>query len=115
MIFFILMPVVLSFLLLAAHFYRAGELVLVGISLSFMALPLARRTWVPRLLQAGLVLGAIEWLWTLWVIAEARIGYGLPWARMSAILGAVALFTVLSSLVFLGGKVKERYGQAGAK
>lgn len=104
-----LMPVILSLLLLAAHFYRGGELFLVGASLLMIVLMLFRQPWIPRLLQAALVLGSIEWLWTLYLIARVRIEYGMPWARMSVILGAVALFTALSAMVFRGKKVRERY------
>lgn len=107
--FFRLLPITLSFLLLAAHFYRTDELILVVASMLLMILPLARQSWVPRLLQAGLMLGAIEWFWTLYVLTQVRIEHGMPWARMSVILGAVALFTALSALVFLNSKVRERY------
>jgi len=107
--FFRLLPAILSFLLLAAHFYRGGELFLVGVSLLLIILLLVRQPWVSWLLQACLLLGAIEWLWTLYLIAGVRIEHGLPWARMSVILGAVAAFTALSAMVFWGKKVRERY------
>ena len=104
-----LLPVLLSFLLLAAHFYRAGGEWLVAASLLLPFLLLVRRPWVPRAMQLALLLGAVEWLRTLWFIAQMRIGFDMPWVRMAIILGAVALFTALSGLVFLGKSLRDRY------
>ena len=104
-----LLPVILSFLLLGAHFYRAGQFALVLVSLLLMILPVVRYSWVPRLVQAGLLLGALEWLRTLFVIVQVRIEIGLPWTRLATILGAVALFTALSALVFINRKLRNRY------
>ena len=109
-----LLPVLLSYLLLAAHFYRAGELALVGLSLGLPLLLLIRHRWVPALLVFGLVLGAVEWARTALAIAEVRIALGLPWQRMAVILGGVALFTMLSGLVFLGRALQGRYAAPGA-
>jgi hypothetical protein len=59
-----------------------------------------RQTWVHRVIQAALVLGALEWLHTLYLIIQVRTEYGMPWTRLAVILGAVALLTALSALVF---------------
>ena len=59
------------------------------------------------LFQALLVLGALEWLRALYGLAAMRMAFGEPWTRLAFILGAVALFTGLSGLVFgLGGGMK---------
>jgi hypothetical protein len=50
--------------------------------------------------QVGLVAGAVEWLLTLWRLVEMRQAMGQPYARLAAILAAVALFTALSALSF---------------
>ena len=60
-------------------------------------------------IQVVLLLGAVEWVATLYSVAQFRIASGLPWARMAIILGSVALFTTLSSLVFRSKALKERY------
>ena len=104
-----LLPVILSFLLLAAHFYRAGMTVVAGLCAALPALLLLRKAWVPRLFQVLLVLGALEWLRTLYVIAAMRIALEQPWARLAVILGTVAVFTALSGLVFRSRAVKSRY------
>lgn len=109
--FFRLLPVFLSFLLLAAHFFRAGQTVLAVVPL-LLFIPLAlRKTWVPWLIQLTLLLGAIEWVRTLYVVAQLRIEYGQPWQRMAIILGAVALFTALSCLVFRSKGLRNRYSE----
>lgn len=95
-----LVPVILSFLLLAAHFYRSGQVILSGLSLAILALLFLKESWVARFFQFALLLASLEWLRTLYFLAQIRIDAGQPWARLAIILGAVALFTALSALVF---------------
>lgn len=102
-------PVLLSFLLLGAHFYRAGQAPLTVACLAVLFLLLLRRPWVPRLFQLLLVLGAIEWLRTLYLLAAMRIAWGEPWTRLALILGGVALLTALSGLVFQSSHLRARY------
>ena len=53
-----LIPVILSFLLLGAHFYRSGQVMLAAICVALLFLLFIRKSWVPRLFQILLVLGA---------------------------------------------------------
>jgi hypothetical protein len=53
-----LAPAVLSLLVLAAHFLRAGSVALVGVSLALAALLAVRRPWAARTVQAALIVGA---------------------------------------------------------
>jgi hypothetical protein len=55
---FKLLPIVLSALLLGAHFYRAALSPLVVYALLFPGQLLFRRVWAVRLVQVVLVLGA---------------------------------------------------------
>ena len=71
---------------------------------------LLRRAWVPRLFQVVLLLGAAEWLRTLYLFAAERVAFGQPWTRLALILGGVALFTALSGLVFRSRGLRTRYG-----
>lgn len=106
-----LLPVILSFLLLAAHFYRAGQTVLAVIPI-LLFIPLAfRQSWVPWLMQAVLWLGALEWVRTLYSVAQWRIEYDQPWHRMAVILGVVAALTALSSLVFRSPGLRRWYSK----
>ncbi len=105
-----LLPVILSFLLLGAHFYRAGWVALTALCVAALFLLFLRKPWVPRLFQAALLLGAVEWFRTLYVFAAMRIAWDEPWTRLALILGAVSLFTALSALVFQGRRLKDFYG-----
>ena len=104
-----LLPVILSILLLAAHFYRAGDNLYVLVLLILLPLLVIKKPWVPWLLQVALVLGAVEWLRTLMIVAQMRMEFGMPWTRMAIIMGAVAMFTAFSSLVFRGKALRKRY------
>lgn len=104
-----LAPVVLAGLVLAAHFYRADVAIGVVASLALVAVAFVRRPWAPRVVQAGLVLGALEWLRTMATFAAVRIAMGQPYVRMVVILGAVALLTVLAALVFERASMRRRY------
>jgi len=104
-----LTPVFISFVLLAAHFLRAGQTVVVVVLLAMLFLLFLKKYWVPWLIQLVLFLGALEWLRTLVSVAQVRIGMDAPWMRMAVILGAVALFTVLSCLVFRSQALRDRY------
>ena len=104
-----LLPVILSALLLAAHFSRQDLLPLAILSIVFPLVLLVRRPWVPLLVQMVLGLGALEWIRTLVTIARQRQAAGDDWLRMAVILGAVAAVTLASTLVFESRAVRERY------
>ncbi len=105
----LLVPTVLSLLVLAAHFLRAG--VLVAVVLLIVILPLLglRRGWVPRLFQAVLGLGALEWLRTLVALRAVREALGMPHARMVAILAGVALFSLVAAALFEVPRLRDWY------
>lgn len=107
--FFRLLPVILSLLLLGAHCYRAGLVALTAACVLLPFLLLLRRSWIPRLFQVVLLIGALEWLRTLYVFASMRVAFEQPWGRLALILGSVALCTALSGLVFRNGKLRSRY------
>ncbi len=110
MTFLRLLPVILSFLLLAAHFSRIDLVPLMILSLLLANLLFIKRLWVARALQAALVLGAMEWIRALIMYVIRRKEAGEDWTRLAIILGVVALFTALSALVFQGRKIKQIYG-----
>ena len=109
-IFFQLFPVILSMLILAAHFSRAGNSVLMIISLALPLILFIRHSLIVRIMQAALLLGTIEWIRTAYVFASARAETGQPWLRLVIIIGVVAIFTFTSAFVFSLNKIKERYG-----
>jgi len=89
--------IVLAFLLLAAHFSRAGSSVLAAASLIFPLLLQVRRPWAGWTLRIALVLGGFEWLRTLINLVSERRSEGEDWIRMAVIVGAVALITFLAA------------------
>jgi hypothetical protein len=100
----------LALAVLGAHFYRAGTWPAVVVCVALLALMwLWRRPWVPRLLQAGLALGTLEWLWTIFLLAQQRLALGQPWQRMALILLVVAVFTAASAWVLSQQRVRQRY------
>jgi hypothetical protein len=105
-----LLPVILSALLLAAHFFRAGNLAGLAVSIGGLALLFVPRAWAARAVQVGLVVGAAEWVRTLFVFAAQRRAMSEPWGRLAVILGAVALLTLASATVFYTERLRRRYG-----
>jgi len=104
-----LLPVILSLLLLGAHFFRAGMIVLVLPAIVVLFMLLICKPGVARLVQAVLVVGGVEWIRTLLVFVKMRQSAGAPWERLALILGGMALFTVCSALVFRLKSLRERY------
>lgn len=107
--FFRLLPVILSAMLLAAHFLRDGALPLTALSLLLPFLLLIRRAWAARLVQIALAAGTVIWWQTLVDFVAMRQAFGQPWTRLAVILGAVAALTLGSALVFYLPALRERY------
>ena len=87
-----------SGVLIAAHFLRAGSFPLVLIGLAFPFLLFFRKPWLNRIVQILLILAAAKWLHTLLLLVAQRHLAGEPWTRMAIILGAVALLNLVSAL-----------------
>lgn len=104
-----LLPVVLSLLVLAAHFLRAGNFLMVVLILALLGLLAVPRAWAARTVQVALLLGVVEWIWTLSRLAGARARAGEPALRMTIILGMVALLTGLSALLFRSARLRRRF------
>jgi hypothetical protein len=108
-ILYLLLPVV-GFLLLAAHFYRSGNLLIASICFLATLLVFVRRPWAAYAMQACLVLGSVEWLRSTVSLVLARSASGEPFLRLAIILGSVTLFTALSALVFRTSKLRIHFG-----
>ena len=103
------LPVVLSLVVLGAHFMRYGNSMGVVGALLLIALLIVRQPWVARLMQVVLVLGALEWVRTLYELAQVRAALGQPFTRMMIILGIVAAVTFCSALLFQSPVLKKIY------
>lgn len=103
------LPIVLSLLLLGAHFARYGNTIVVVAIVALAGLLFVPRWWVARLMQFVFALGAFEWLWTMLVLIQARQAVGAPYLRLAIILGLVAAITVFAGIVFQAKPLKTFY------
>ena len=106
---FRVLPAIVAVVLLAAHFYRAGWVFLAPLCIGLAALLFVRFAWVPRVVALALGLGAAEWLRVLASLAAERVASGEPWARLVAILLAVAMATLLAALPLRSSAVRRWY------
>ena len=104
-----LLPVVLSLLVLGAHFLRAGNLVMLLGVLVVLGLLFVRRPWAARVVQVTLLLGTLEWLRTLFTFAALRMQVGEPVTRMVLILCSVAAVSLLSAWLMQIGALRRLY------
>ena len=84
---------VLSCLILAAHFSRAGYAPLIWLSAALPLLLLVRKPWSAWTLRVALLLGGVEWLRTLVRLVSERRSAGEDWTRLAVILAIVSLLT----------------------
>jgi hypothetical protein len=109
MVAFQLLPVVLSLLVLGAHFLRAGRPLLLLVVLLVLALLFVRRRWAARVVQVTLSLGALAWIRALVVLASLRLHTGEPVRRLVLILGTVAVVSLLSAWLMQVGALRRVY------
>lgn len=102
-------PIVLSLVVLGAHFMRYGNTAGVYVAAALIGLLFLRKAWVARLVQVALVLGAVEWLRTLYMLVEFRVAMQQPYLRMVIILGVVALVTLCSALLLQTKPLRAYY------
>lgn len=103
-------PIVLSLVVLGAHFMRYGNQVGVVVAALMIAVLFVRQAWAARLVQVVLIIGALEWLRTLYSLMQVRVALDQPYERMVLILGAVAVVTFCSALLFQSKSLQEVYG-----
>ncbi len=104
-------PAILSCLLLAAHFMRAGNYGLMAVFALLPFLMISKRRWVAIVIPVMLFVGVAVWIETIVQVASVRLQIGQDWMRMAIILGSVILFTAGSALLFFTKKFKARYNQ----
>ena len=104
-----LILIIISWLLLAAHFSRADNTILMICSLLVPFLLFIIRKWALRVVQILTVAGALIWVDTTWQLIQRRIEMGEEYGRMSVILLSVAIFTLVAAHLAGTGKMKEKY------
>ncbi len=102
-------PIVLSFLLLGAHYLRYGNTLVVAGLVALMGLLFLRRWWVARLMQFVLAIGVFEWLRVMLMLVQERMAYGAPYLRLAVILGVVVAITLVAALLFQTRELKAFY------
>lgn len=85
-------------LVLGAHCLRAGWLAPLTCCLVIAVMAWIRKPWALRTVAIGLTLGGMEWIRTLLLLRAERLSLGLPYQRMTLILGTVAACTLLAAL-----------------
>jgi hypothetical protein len=104
-----LLPVVLSLILMGAHFSRMNMDLLVVVPLVLLGLLFVRKAWSVRVIQGALIIGGFEWMRSMFGYISERQATGEDWTRLAIILSVVGLFTILSGLVFFSKKLKAHY------
>ena len=97
---------ILSCVMLAAHFSRARNDWFVLMCLAFPLILLSQKKWVMRIFQVFLLAGGAIWIERTIFLVHQRQQQQQPWIRLAVILGIVALFTILSALVFENKKIQ---------
>ena len=101
--------IILSFLTIAAHFFRGGYVLPAAIVLFLPFLLLITERWAARVVQGALFVAALEWIRTTMVLAQERLALGQPYLRMVAILSVVIIITALSAMTFYLPAMSRRY------
>lgn len=104
-----LMPAMLSLLLIGAHFLRAGNVLVLLMSLLLITALCIREPLVARTAQVALLLATAEWIHVAYNLVMARLAAGAPWSKLVAILGAVAALSLLASALFRARALQEMY------
>lgn len=109
MVIVFMLPAILSFGLISAHFFRMGSPVLIFVALIIPLFLFIRKKWAARLLQIYLLISAAEWLRTLFNFIEIYERAGMDWFRLAVILGLVTAFTLFSILPFFNSALKNYF------
>lgn len=104
-----LIPVIISLLLVGAHFLRSGNLFFTAFSFLLIMALCIREPLVARVVQVALFLATVEWIHVAFTLVSSRLDAGLPWGKLSIILGAVAALSLASIGLFLSSALKEMY------
>lgn len=102
-------PIVFSLLALGAHFLRELNVFGVAVFIVLIGLLVVRQAWVARVVQVALILGAVEWLLTLFMLVTVYAVRGEPATRMVTILSSVAIISFVSAVLFETRTLRKMY------
>lgn len=106
-------PAGFALLLLGAHFFRSGSVILAAICGLLPLLLLVRRRIALRVVQCALAAGVPVWAHTAFVLTKMRMQLGANWLRMLLILSAVCLLTALCVWLLNSQAVKRHFPARG--
>lgn len=106
---YILAPVILSFIVTGAHFLRSGNILTTVILLGIPFLLMIQKRISIRLVQLFLFFSTVTWLFTTLRLINDRISTGSDWIRMSLILGTVAVIPALAILLLNKKSILDKY------
>ena len=129
MTFVLLLPAILSFLVLGAHFMHGqgpaaalaayllpgGNLLPILACLVLCALLTLRRRWMAKTAQVVLILAALEWVFTTQARIDDCLATGHDWHRSAIILLAVAAVNLVAAALFQTRTLRRRYSQSRAE
>lgn len=111
----VIIAVIISALILAAHFFRSGPGLFVLASLALIVLLFVKRPWASRVLQAGLWIGAAVMFWTGIDIARDRIATQNPRVVPPLlIMSGVGIFMIVTGLSVRGPGARRWFREAPA-
>jgi len=96
-------------LLLAAHFLRSGNLLLLALCLAAPALFLYRKRSSLLVLQGLAYCAAGTWITVAIQLAQTRQHLGQSWTVAVIILGTVAALTLMAGLLLNSRAITHRY------
>lgn len=100
---------IVASLLIAAHFLRQGNLLLVVVSVLVPLFFVYRRPWTLVVLQIAAYLASAIWIVTALRLVQERLAMGRPWAVAVIILGAVACATAIAGALLNSRAIKDKY------
>jgi type VI protein secretion system component VasK len=101
--------IVISYLLLAAHFSRHDNTSLMIFCLLIPFLLLIKKRWVLIVIQSFCYLGALVWIQTTYLLVLERINLEESWIRLLIILSFVAILTIVSGVLLNSAVIKRKY------
>jgi len=101
--------------LLGAHFYRAGDYLLVGLCVATPLCFLIRNLWSLILLQFAAYSAAAIWIATALQLVIYRQQLGRPWTAAAIILAGVALLSLVSGLLLNSSGLRDHYRNRAAQ
>jgi len=104
-----ILPIIICFLLMAAHLSRANLNILMAASLILPLILLWKSRVSARIVQIVLILFGLEWIRALIYYARVRIENGEDWLRLAIILIVVAIINFVTIFVYRSRYMIDRY------